>query len=87
VYERILQSPKVDACEFDVVIASSAFALSEILATLKLQRTRTVENPVLIVPSERIALDAQEMGFSNVRTSDGASKSAVLSTLKSLNRH
>ena len=86
VYERVHQSSQISASEFDVVIASSAFALSEILATFRLQHLSTVEYPVLIVPSKRIAIAARRLGFSEVKISDGASNSAVLSTLKSLNR-
>ena len=86
VYERVHRSSQINASKIDVVIASSAFALSEILATFRLQHLSKVEYPVLIVPSERIAIEAKRLGFSDVRNSDGASNSAVLSTLKSLNR-
>lgn len=84
VYERRYQSPQINASDFDIVVASSAFALSEILATFRLQQLCMDRYPTLIVPSERIALNAREMGFSDVKTSGGASNSAVLSALKSL---
>ena len=85
VYERMHQPVNVNASEIDFVIASSAFALSEILATFRLQRLSTHEYPIVVVPSERIATNASKMGFPRVRISDGASKSAVLDTLMSQN--
>lgn len=85
VYERTRQSVRVNVSEFEFVIASSAFALSEILATFRKQLLCKREYPVLVVPSERIATIAREMGFSEVQVSDGATKSAVLSVLKSMN--
>lgn len=84
VYERRYQSPQVDASDFDIVVASSAFALSKILDTLRLQQLCIDKYPTLIVPSERIALNAREMGFSDVKTSEGASNAAVLSALENL---
>ncbi len=85
VYERTRQSIKVDVSEFDFVIASSAFALPEILATFRQQQLCKYEYPVLVVPSLRIATNAREMGFAEVKISNGASKSAVLSVLRNPN--
>lgn len=85
VYERRYQSPQVNASDFDIVVASSAFVLSKILSTFRLQQLCADQYPTLVVPSERIAMNAREMGFSDVKTSEGASNTAVLNALESLN--
>lgn len=85
VYERTHQPVQIDVAQMDYVIASSAFALSEILATLRIQQLHADDYPTLVVPSERIAENAREMGFSEIKVSDGASKFAILRTLRSVN--
>ncbi|MCY3883450.1 MAG: uroporphyrinogen-III synthase [Gammaproteobacteria bacterium] len=82
VYERMQQPVQVDASKLHAVIASSAFVLPVILDTLRQQHLIWHNHPPLVVPSERIAGHARELGFRNVLVSEGASNSAVRSTLE-----
>lgn len=82
VYERIYQPVQVDVSGLYAVIASSAFALPVIFDTLRQQHLPLHQDPLLVVPSKRIEGHARELGFRKVIVSEGASKSAVLSTLE-----
>lgn len=81
VYEQIPSDCAVEVKCVDYVIASSASALAPIYEQLKIQDATAEDQATIVVPSDRIASRAHDMGFANVIQSDGASSQSVLDAL------
>ncbi len=81
VYEQIPSDSAVEVDHVDYVIASSVAALAPIYEQLKIQHATAEDQPTIVVPSDRIASRAHDMGFANVIQSNGASSQSVLDAL------
>lgn len=85
VYRRVRVTPKaVDLERVDTVIIGSGDGLRAFADMVNLAGRREVE---LVVPSERVADIARELGFERLCVSDGASDRAVISCLRSRGAH
>lgn len=72
---------KLDQWGIDVVLISSGEGLDNLQALLRPQETTNFRGINLIVPSQRVALKARELGFERVATADNASDAAMLRAL------
>jgi uroporphyrinogen-III synthase len=72
---------KLDQWGIDVVLISSGEGLDNLQALLRPQETTNFRGISLVVPSERVALKARELGFERVATADNASDAAMLRAL------
>ena len=81
-YRRVLLEPVVDVGACDVIVASSAEALSRIAELCFTHANFDRGQLSVLVPSSRVAEVAGSFGFKNIVNSNGADPRAVVATLK-----
>ena len=81
-YRRVLLEPVVDVGACDVIVASSAEALSRIAELCFTHANFDRGQLSVLVPSSRVAEVAGSFGFKNILNSNGADPRAVVATLK-----
>ena len=81
-YRRNLLEPVVDVGACDVIVASSAEALSRIAELCFTHANFDGGQLSVLVPSSRVAEVAGSFGFKNILNSNGADPRAVVTTLK-----
>ncbi len=72
---------KISDWQIDLIIISSGEGLTNMLALLSPQETSNLRNVSLMVPSRRIAREAEAMGFANIMLADNASDAAVVNAV------
>lgn len=85
VYEQHPAPFNVDPSRIDSILISSSAALPAVFESLQGTDVPIGEWPIIVVPSERIAHDAMQLGFGRVAVSQGASKEEVFETLSAMN--
>ncbi|MEC9286277.1 MAG: uroporphyrinogen-III synthase [Pseudomonadota bacterium] len=80
-YRRVMLEPSVDLGACDVVVASSADALSRIAELCFAHSSFDGDQLPVLVPSNRAAEIAASFGFKNIVNSNGADPHSVIATL------
>ena len=69
---------KISDWQIGLILISSGEGLTNMLALLSPQETTNLQSVALLVPSRRIAREAEAMGFTNIVLAENASDAAVM---------
>jgi uroporphyrinogen-III synthase len=69
---------KISDWQIGLILISSGEGLTNMLALLSPQETTNLQSVALLVPSRRIAREAEAMGFANIVLAENASDAAVM---------